>query len=158
MKNSKDSPGVFIPPPLIYAGFFLLSFLIQGYLTIKAAFFFHSRAANIAGLLIIFTGLAFILPALRQFFQTKNTVALIKPATSLQTSGIYSLTRNPMYVGLSLIYLGMALIFGNWWTLILFPVLLATVHFRVIRPEEKYLSRAFGDHYTEYKNKVRRWI
>ncbi len=158
MKNSKDSPGVFIPPPLIYAGFFLLSFLIQGYLTIKAAFFFHTRAANIAGLLIIITSLVFSLPALRQFFRTKNTVMLIRPATSLQTSGIYSLTRNPMYVGLALLYLGMALIFGNWWTLILFPVLLVTIHFRVIRPEENYLSRAFGDPYAEYKNQVRRWI
>jgi protein-S-isoprenylcysteine O-methyltransferase Ste14 len=52
----------------------------------------------------------------------------------------------------------MAFIFGNWWTLILFPVLIAVIHFRVILPEEKYLSRAFGNSYTEYKNKIKRWI
>ena len=61
------------------------------------------------------------IPALRQFFKTKNTIVLIKPANSLQTTGIYSLTRNPMYLSLMLMYLGMAFIFGNWWTLFLAP-------------------------------------
>ncbi len=53
MNNIKDSPGVFFPPPLIYAGFFLLSFLLQGFFTIKRAFFFHNIAANIIGIIII---------------------------------------------------------------------------------------------------------
>jgi protein-S-isoprenylcysteine O-methyltransferase Ste14 len=158
MKNTKDSPGVFIPPPIVYAAFFLLSFLLQGYFTIKRAFFFHSMAANIIGIIIIISGLIFAIPALRQFFKTKNTVVLIKPANSLQTTGIYSMSRNPMYVGLLFIYLGMAFIFGNWWTLILLPLLIMTINFRIILPEEKYLLRAFGNSYTEYKTRVRRWI
>jgi protein-S-isoprenylcysteine O-methyltransferase Ste14 len=159
MKNAKDSPGVFIPPPLIYAAFFLLSFILQGYFTIKRAFFFHSIAANITGIIIIISGqVVFGIPALRQFFKTKNTVVLIKPANSLQTSGIYSMSRNPMYVGLLFAYLGMAFIFGNWWTLILIPILIVLVTYRVILPEERYLARAFGDKYADYKKKVRRWI
>ena len=158
MKNTKDSPGVFIPPPIVYAAFFLLSFLLQGYFTIKRAFFFHSMAANIIGIIIIISGLIFAIPALRQFFKTKNTVVLIKPANSLQTTGIYSMSRNPMYVGLLFIYLGMAFIFGNWWTLILLPLLIVLVTYRVILPEERYLMRAFGDEYADYKKKVRRWI
>jgi protein-S-isoprenylcysteine O-methyltransferase Ste14 len=159
MKNIKDSPGVFIPPPLIYAAFFLLSFLLQGYFTIKRAFFFHSMAANIIGIIIVISGqVVFGIPALRQFFKTKNTVVLIKPANSLQTTGIYSMSRNPMYVGLLFIYLGMAFIFGNWWTLILLPLLIVLVTYRVIIPEERYLARAFGDEYADYKKKVRRWI
>ncbi len=159
MKNTKDSPGVFIPPPLIFAAFFLLSFLIQGYFTIKRAFFFHSIAANIIGIIIIILGqMVFGIPALRQFFKTKNSVVLIKPANSLQTTGIYSYSRNPMYVGLLFTYLGMAFIFGNWWTLILLPLLIALITNRVILPEEKYLTRAFGNEYVDYKIKVRRWI
>jgi protein-S-isoprenylcysteine O-methyltransferase Ste14 len=159
MKNTKDSPGVFIPPPLIYAAFFLLSFLLQGYFTIKRAFFFHSIAANIIGIIIIIFGqIVFGIPALRQFFKTKNTVVLIKPANSLQTTGIYSYSRNPMYVGLLFTYLGMAFIFGNWWTLILLPLLIVLITNRVILPEERYLTRAFGDEYADYKIKVRRWI
>jgi protein-S-isoprenylcysteine O-methyltransferase Ste14 len=158
MKNTKDSPGVYIPPPLIYAAFFLLSFIIQGRFTIRRAFFFHSPAANIIGILIIILGLIFAIPALRQFFKSKNTVVLIKPATSLQTTGIYAISRNPMYISLLLIYLGMAFIFGNWWTIFLIPVLFAIVNYLIILPEERYLNRAFGDSYTDYKKNVRRWI
>jgi protein-S-isoprenylcysteine O-methyltransferase Ste14 len=158
MKNAKDSPGVYMPPPFFYAGIFLLSFILQGYFTIKRGFFFHSPIANVLGVMVFVTGLAFSIPAIRQFFKTKNTLIPNKPASSLQTTGIYAMSRNPMYTGLFLNYLGLAFIFGNWWTLFLLPLLYFLITYRVILPEEKYLSRAFGDAYTEYKKKVRRWV
>jgi protein-S-isoprenylcysteine O-methyltransferase Ste14 len=158
MKSTKDSPGVFIPPPLFYVLVFLISFFLQGYFTIKRAFLFHSRIANIIGLIFIFTGLMFAVPALRQFFKSKNSIIPIKPASSLQISGIYSVSRNPMYLGLLFQYIGVAFIFGNWWTIFLIPVLIGLVHYFIIRPEERYLTRAFGDSYSEYRKKVRRWI
>jgi protein-S-isoprenylcysteine O-methyltransferase Ste14 len=158
MKNIKDSPGVFIPPPLIYAAFFLLSFLLQGYFTIKGAFFFHSHWANIFGSILYFVGVAFIFPAGFEFVKSKNTVITAKPATSLQTTGIYSISRNPMYLGLVLIYLGLTFQFGNWWTIFLLPILIIVITYRVILREERYLTRAFGDEYTNYQKQVRRWI
>ena len=158
MKNAKDSPGVFIPPPLIYVIIFLLSFFLQGYFTIRAAFFFHSMIANIMGIIIVVAGLIFAVPALRQFKISRNTLIPFKPAASLQTNGIYSVSRNPMYTGLLFQYLGLALIFGNWWTLILLPVLVVLIKYLIILPEERYLMRAFGDSFSAYKNKVRRWI
>jgi protein-S-isoprenylcysteine O-methyltransferase Ste14 len=158
MKNVKDNPGVFIPPPLFYVIIFLLSFILQGYFTIRSAFFFHSMIANIIGIIIIVAGMIFSMPALRQFIKSRNTVITFKPAASLQTNGIYSASRNPMYTGLLFQYLGLALIFGNWWTLILFPVLIVLVQYLIILPEERYLMRAFGNSYSDYKNKVRRWI
>jgi protein-S-isoprenylcysteine O-methyltransferase Ste14 len=158
MKVTKDSPGVYVPPPLVYAACFLLSFLLQGYFTIRAAFFFHSKAANITGIMLIICAFLLAIPALRQFFKTKNTIILIKPASSLQTTGIYSLSRNPMYLSLLLMYLGMAFIFGNWWTIFLVPLLVILVTYRIILPEERYLGRAFGEEYATYKTKVRRWI
>lgn len=158
MKSTKDSPGVFIPPPLFYAVFFLLSFLLQGYFTIRGAFFFHTHWANIIGTLFYFTGVAFIFPAAFEFVKSKNTVITAKPASTLQTTGIYSYSRNPMYVGLILIYLGLTFQFGNWWTLILLPLLIVFITYVVIHPEERYLERAFGTDYTEYKKRVRRWI
>jgi|HubBroStandDraft_3_1064219.scaffolds.fasta_scaffold23275_2 protein-S-isoprenylcysteine O-methyltransferase Ste14 len=158
MKNTKDSPGVFIPPPIIYAAFFILSFLIQGYFTIKGAFFFHTHWANIFGSIFYFVGVAFIFPSMFEFVKSKNTIITAKPATSLQTTGIYSYSRNPMYAGLIMIYLGLTFQFGNWWTLFLLPILIVTITYYVILPEERYLARAFGDEYAEYKKKVRRWI
>jgi protein-S-isoprenylcysteine O-methyltransferase Ste14 len=159
MKNVKDNPGVFIPPPLFYVIIFLLSFILQGYFTIRSAFFFHSMIASIIGIIIFIAALMiFAVPAVRQFIKSRNTLIPFKPATSLQTNGIYSVSRNPMYTGLLFQYLGLALIFGNWWTLILFPVLIVLVQYLIILPEERYLMRAFGNSYSDYKNKVRRWI
>jgi protein-S-isoprenylcysteine O-methyltransferase Ste14 len=154
----KDSPGVIIPPPLFYFGFFILSMILQGHFTIRAGFFFHKQPAILIGYLIYIVGVFFIFPAMFEFIKSKNTIITAKPATSLQTTGIYSYSRNPMYIGLLLVYLGIALQFGNWWTLMLIPFLIAFITIRVIRPEERYLNRAFGEEYTNYQKRVRRWI
>ncbi len=157
MKNTKDNPGVRIPPPLFYATIFLLSILLQRYFPIRSAFF-HCTLANIIGGVIIIAALFFIIPALLRFIKTKNTVITVKPATSLQTNGIYSVTRNPMYVGVLLLYLSLAFIFANWWTILLIPVLIILITYLLIQPEERYLMRAFGNSYSDYKKRVRRWI
>lgn len=157
MKNIKDNPGVFIPPPLFYVALFFLSFLMQRYFHIRREFF-QTLFAHISGVILIITGFIFTVPALRQFIKTKNTVITIKPATSLQTSGIYSVTRNPMYLGLILVYTGLAFVIGNWWTIILLPILFILVTYLIILPEERYLSGAFRNIYPDYKKKTRRWI
>ena len=157
MEKSSDSPGVFIPPPLFYAAVFALSVLIQNRIPIQSSFL-QGTAGTVIGLVCIITGLVFAAPALRQFVMTKNTVVLIKPASSLQTGGIYARSRNPMYIGLLFLYIGLALRFGNSWTFLLLPVLILLITRLVIIPEEKYLLRAFGSLYTDYKKKVPRWL
>lgn len=157
MPDKKDNPGVYIPPPLVYVGMFLLSLLIQRLLPLDTSFF-HTRIAYILGAILIVIGLFFNIPALRQFVKTKNTFVTIKPATSLQTSSIYARSRNPMYVSLLLFYTGIAFFVGNWWTILLLPVLVIIVTMFIIQPEERYLERAFGQTYLNYKEKVRRWI
>jgi len=112
----------------------------------------------IIGLTLLAIGLVFNIPAIVQFVKTKNTIVTAKPATSLQTSGIYRFTRNPMYVSLLLFYTGIAFFIGNWWTVLLLPLLVLVITFYVIRREENYLERSFGDGYIEYKRRVRRWI
>ena len=155
--KKKDNPGIFIPPPLIYAAIFFLSILMQKIIPIDNSFF-ESQNATIAGIVLIAIALLFILPALIKFAQSKNTLVTIKSATSLQTKGIYSLTRNPMYMGLLILYSGIAMLEGNWWTFIFIPLIIIIVQFYVIRGEENYLQRAFGEEYNAYRKKVRRWI
>ncbi|HWC53312.1 MAG TPA: isoprenylcysteine carboxylmethyltransferase family protein [Chitinophagaceae bacterium] len=157
MPATKDNPGIVIPPPLFYAATFLLSLLIQKAVPIDNSFF-HSMAARIAGIIFIGLWVLFAAPSLLQFFKTKNTLITIKPANSLQTTGIYSISRNPMYVSLLSLYTGLAFLVGNWWTLVLLPILAIVVTALVILPEERYLERAFGKSYIEYKAKVRRWL
>jgi protein-S-isoprenylcysteine O-methyltransferase Ste14 len=157
MNNKKDNPHVYVPPPLIYAVIFFLSLLMQRIVPIDNSFF-YSKNAEIAGIILIAIALLFLLPALIRFAQTKNTLVTIKPANSLQTKGIYSLTRNPMYMGLLILYSGIGMLEGNWWTIIFIPVVIIIVQSYVIRGEENYLQRAFGEEYNAYRKKVRRWI
>lgn len=150
-------PCVYIPPPLFYVLTFLAAVFIQKRIPLSGIFF-HTPAANITGVILLIIALFFLIKSLRQFFITKNTVVLIKPATSLQTTGIYAISRNPMYVGLAILYLGIACFIGNWWNIILLPLLILIIQVYIIRREEKYLESAFGQEYEKYKTKTRRWL
>jgi protein-S-isoprenylcysteine O-methyltransferase Ste14 len=76
----------------------------------------------------------------------------------LLTGGAYRLSRNPMYTGLAIAYLGLALLLGSWWPLALWPLVIVAVRQLVIRPEEQYLTQRFGQTYAGYQSRVRRWL
>lgn len=151
------SPGVHIPPPLIYVAIFLVSLLINRYFPLSKQWL-TSTACYAAGWVCIGAWLAITVPALTRFIRSKNTLMTIRPATSLQTTGIYSYTRNPMYLGLLFLYLSIAVFRGNTWTFALFPVIIIILQEYVIKREERYLSVAFPDLYAGYCKRVRRWV
>lgn len=155
--NKSKGPGVYIPPPLFYVLIFLAAVGIQKIIPITDTLF-HRAAMKITGLIFLITASYFLLRSLRQFFLTKNTLILIKPASSLQITGIYRISRNPMYVGLAILYLGITCLVGNWWNVILFPLLFIIIQEYIIKREEKYLELEFGREYNDYKNTVRRWL
>jgi protein-S-isoprenylcysteine O-methyltransferase Ste14 len=157
METKRKHPGVYIPPPVIYALIFLFSLLLQKLFPVSASFF-KTKPANILGWILVAFSLILALPAILKFIQSHNTLITVKPANSLQTNGIYSITRNPMYLSLLFLYTGIAFFAGNWWTFILIPVMIIVITAYVIKREEKYLSDAFGQDYTAYRIKVRRWI
>jgi len=157
METKKDNPGVYIPPPLFYVLVFLAAIFIQTKFPINNSIF-QMQAIKILGIVFIVIALFFLVRSLSQFLKTKNTLMTIRPASSLQTSGIYRITRNPMYTGLAIIYLGITCFVGNWWNIILFPILILIVQEYIIRHEERYLERGFGQEYLNYKYKVRRWL
>lgn len=157
MQNKNDNPGIKIPPPLLYLAIFLLAILIQKLLPLNRVFF-YTATSKIIGIVFIIIGLFFNFPALLQFIKTRNTVVTVKPANSLQTKSIYSVSRNPMYISLLLIYTGLSFLIGNWWNLVLLPFLFLLVQEYVIKREEKYLDRRFEQEYTDYRSKVRRWL
>jgi protein-S-isoprenylcysteine O-methyltransferase Ste14 len=157
IENKRDSPGVYIPPPLFYVFIFLAARFVQKKISIDNSFF-QLQITKFAGIFMVIISLLFLLTSLRTFFQTKNTLILVKPASSLQTRGIYMISRNPMYLGLAILYLGLTFLIGNWWNIILFPLLLLIIQEYIIKREEKYLERAFAQGYLDYKLKVRRWF
>jgi protein-S-isoprenylcysteine O-methyltransferase Ste14 len=157
IKMKKDHPGVFIPPPLIYLLIFFIAYFLQKIIPINHSFFNHDGVKT-AGILFFIAGVFFIMQGVWKFIQTGNTLITVKPASSLQQTGIYKFTRNPMYFGFIFLYLAFTCFFGNWWHIILLPGLIIIMQEYVIKKEEKYLEREFNQTYVDYKKKVRRWI
>ena len=93
--KTHDHPGVYVPPPLIYAAFFGLAALIQKILPLNSSFL-DNPAAHSAGWILIALNFILALSALSKFARTKNTLVTIKPARSLQTNGIFTI---PRYMG-----------------------------------------------------------
>ena len=81
-----------------------------------------------------------------------------QPTSALIEVGPYRLSRNPLYVGMLVLYLGVALLVPTFWGLALFPVAVLLVHWGAIRPEERFLRKQFGTQYDEYTERVRRWL
>lgn len=72
--------------------------------------------------------------------------------------GPYRFSRNPLYVGMLALYLGLALLAPSFWALVLFPVAVLLVRWGAIRPEEAFLREQFGASYDDYTRRVRRWL
>jgi protein-S-isoprenylcysteine O-methyltransferase Ste14 len=105
----------------------------------------------LAGLFVSFAGAGV-------FMQHRTAIIPFKPASSLVTAGIYGWTRNPMYLGMALTYVGLAVLSNSLSAMVLLPVVLLIIQLQVIAREEAYLERAFGSAYAAYKKQVRRWI
>lgn len=155
--KAKNHPGVYLPPPLIYAAIFFSSILVNRIWPL-AFFPAYQSITHLIGWFVTALSVVCAACGLWKFFRTRNTLITIKPARSLQTNGIYAYTRNPMYLGLLLLYTGIAFFKGNLWTFLFIPVLILIIQNYVIMNEEKYLEGAFNSEYLEYKRSVRRWI
>jgi protein-S-isoprenylcysteine O-methyltransferase Ste14 len=103
-------------------------------------------------------GLAFSGWGLLTFFRARTAIIPDRPASCVVVTGPYRFSRNPMYVGLTVLYLGLSGLTDSWWPLVFLPVVLTALWFFVIRREEKYLSAAFREEYANYCRRVRRWL
>lgn len=110
------------------------------------------------GWLLIVLGAAFAGWALTTFFLVGTAIFPNRPAAKMVGRGPYRLSRNPMYVGLSTLYLGLVALTGIVWALLMLPLVLWVLWVAVIRHEERYLASKFGSDYEEYRRSVRRWL
>ena len=144
-----------IPPPII-----ALLFIILTYFSSLVIVPFKFDNQSLLACLIFVMGLIFVLSAMRQFKQ-KNTI--INPMTPQKTSalvvdGIFSYSRNPMYLGLLLVLTSSGIYFGAWLSLLLAPLFCFLITTLQIVPEEEAMFKLFGESFVEYTKKVRRWI
>ena len=110
------------------------------------------------GTVTALTGVALMAGAIGLFKQSGQDPKPWKETPEIISTGIYKWSRNPMYVGMALLQLGIGLGLANGWMIALVPVVLLLVYRTVIRHEEAYLEGKFGDTYLAYKGSVRRWL
>lgn len=150
-----DTAGVIAPPPLIF-----LAGLLAGYGLdfLWPSLSLPNEIGYPLGVLLGLIGLAAALPALLGFRRAGTSPEPWHPSTALVTEGLYRYTRNPMYVGMGLIYLGITAAFGGAWMFAMLLPTLMTLQYGVILREERYLEAKFGEPYRDYTATVRRWL
>lgn len=111
-----------------------------------------------AGIIIVFLGIALSAISAGMFVKADTGLLPFEEATALVTGGIFQFTRNPMYVGMFLMVFGSAFLMGSVGALIPLLIFMLIIRFNFVAGEERFMEAAFGQHYLDYKSKVRRWI
>jgi len=145
------------PPPLV----FLIALLVGvafGYAGLSLPVPVPRPVGVAGGLVLVGAGAAIILAARSHMVRTGQSPIPWKPTPELILQGPYRFTRNPMYVGITLIQIGLGLAFNNLWIALLAIPALAVVHFIAVVPEERYLSAKFGEPYRTYLTLVRLYL
>jgi protein-S-isoprenylcysteine O-methyltransferase Ste14 len=146
---------IFIPPPLYYVAGLVAGAALDRLVGLPIG---GRPATVVAGAALAGAGLALMAGGVVGVIRHRTTIVPHHRVASLVTTGAYRLSRNPMYTGLAIGYLGVALLIGSWWPVALWPVVLLAVRRLVIRPEERYLQDRFGQTYADYRARVRRWL
>ena len=155
MATTTDKPGVIAPPPLLFG---------TALVAVLALRWFHplpiigSAAILWPCLILVALGIAIGIPGRRAMKAARTNVNPYRPTTAIVTSGPFRFSRNPLYVGVTLVYLGVTLALNTWWSLVVLMPILLVMHYGVVLREERYLEGKFGDAYRQYRSRVRRYL
>ena len=164
-----DTPGVLAPPPVIYLGFLFFGWgltelgarpeaVAAGLDWLSAGFGLEIQVRRGLALPLTIGGLLLDGMAAGLFRRRGTAVEPWKPSTALILEGPYRFSRNPIYLGFAITYVGLAIAMNSWIALILLAPCLFVIDRFVIQREERYLAHKFGAAYEAYRQKVRRWL
>jgi protein-S-isoprenylcysteine O-methyltransferase Ste14 len=150
-----DNAGVIAPPPLIF-GVPLAVGLYENRSNPVALL--QPRVAMIAGVVIIVVALVLMLAAVIQLRRARTALMPYRPTTAIVESWPYSFSRNPIYLAMAIVYIGVSIFFNTFWPFLLLPLVMLVMQRGVIEREERYLEQKFGGDYVDYRFRVRRWL
>lgn len=151
-----DHANVAVMPPLLYLGAVLIGVAVHWFVPLAFPVAAPLRWA-LGGALVV-AGSVGAFGFARAFQGIGQDRSPNTPTPSIVTGGLYRFSRNPAYVSLTAIQIGIALLLDNGWILLAVLPVLAVMQRSVILREEAYLERKFGDEYLSYKAEVRRWL
>jgi protein-S-isoprenylcysteine O-methyltransferase Ste14 len=150
--------GVIARPPLLFLAALLLGFVLDHLLSLH----FPAPSVDLIHRIIpgvpILIGLALFAAGIRDFLRAKTPVPTNQPTRTLVTTGIHRWTRNPIYLGMFLLYVGIGIAVRSPSILMLTLPLAIAIRYGVVAREEVYLEHRFGDAYRDYKARVHRWL
>jgi protein-S-isoprenylcysteine O-methyltransferase Ste14 len=156
-----QTAGAIVRPPLLFLGALLLGFgldhLLRLPFPIQRTGWLHWVSA-VNAFCLIAAGIAVFTAAIRNFARAATPVQGTRPTRALVTSGIHGYSRNPIYLGMFLVYVGVGLMVRSPWILILTVPVAIIMQLGVVAREETYLERRFGDAWRDYKARVGRWL
>jgi protein-S-isoprenylcysteine O-methyltransferase Ste14 len=152
-EKGSDNANVRIHPPVLMLIHLVAAFLLGWLVPINLP-----QWVEFIGWGVVAFGLVVAFGGLRQLIRAHTSPDPHASTTSVVTTGVYRFTRNPIYLGYFCMTLGLPLIFGNVWGLVVAPVQAYFFNRLIITREESYLSGKFGQDYSDYKSKVRRWV
>ena len=153
--STSDTPGVVVPPPVHFVFFLALAFAAERF---YPTIFLKFRWSVQVGYGVV--GLSFLWLWLveREFARHRTSSSCSRSSSALIASGPYKFSRNPAYLGFALMIAGLSLAVNSVWMLAAILPACISLSWFVIRKEEAYLNRTFGDEYAAYRRRVRRWI
>ena len=155
MNESKDHADVKIHPPVLVSMHVLAAFFLDKLWPLSFTF---PKVLEWTGYALVLIGLGLTIGAASGFMRARTTLDPHGSVSNIVTSGPYRFTRNPIYLGFVFLLIGFPFIFKIFWGLILSPLLIVLMNTLVIQYEEAYLEKKFGEVYTSYKSRVRRWL
>ena len=156
--DGRSPPPVLVHPPVLVLAVLAAAFVIDRMVGWRLALGPLEAIRLPLGALLLVAGATVMALAVQGFLRGGTNVPTYRPAVALVTAGIYARTRNPMYLGGLVLLLGLALVLASPALLALWPVTALVLHYGVVRREEPYLERLFGEPYRAYRSRVRRWM
>lgn len=153
-----DHPDVAVRPPILFLLGLALGALLEIVFPLGPGLAGGGFRPVVVGLVMALAGTGLAANAIGRFHRAGTNVPTVEPAVRLVTDGPYRLTRNPIYIGLTLIYFGLAVALTTLWGLALLPAVLVVLDRGVVKREEAYLARRFPDAYRGYMERVPRWL
>lgn len=156
--TKRDTAGVIAPPPLIYLAFLILGLVLEFLVVRTQGLDMPVTLRWTVVAVFALAGIAFIVTAALRFRRAGTPAPPWLPATAFVAQGIYRFSRNPMYLGMTLIYCAIGIAANApvvFWMLIPLAV---TIHYGVVLREERYMAGKFGQPYIDYANTVPRWL
>jgi protein-S-isoprenylcysteine O-methyltransferase Ste14 len=157
--SSPDSPPNTVPwPPILFLTAALIGVCLHGLIPMGWAAGVTRFVLLMVGVLLMAAAVALEIAAALAFRKSRTSILPHRAATNLVTSGPFRFTRNPIYLGNTMLVAGAGLVFGVGWLLVAAIAAAVAVHFLAVLREERHLSITFGDEWRRYAERVPRWI